>query len=210
MVDLYLASKSPRRRELLEQIGVSYEVIEVDVEEKIGTGELPLEYVRRLAIEKALAGLACCQRLDKFLLPVLGADTLIELDGEVLEKPLGREHGIAMLLSLSGRQHKVLSAVAIASTSGVLKIPPRNDCLVAETLVSFRNFGEAEAARYWQLGESEDKAGAYGIQGLGAILVDNINGSYSGVVGLPLTETWQLLERYRVPYWGAVEQGKSQ
>lgn len=209
MADLYLASKSPRRRELLEQIGVSYEAIDVDVQEQICRGELPVDYVRRLAMEKALAGLTYSQTLDRPQLPVLGADTLIELNGSVLEKPRDREHGIAMLLALSGRKHKVLSAVAIAST-GESRSSSLCDCLIAETVVSFREFGEPEAARYWQSGEPVDKAGGYGIQGLGAIFVNNIDGSYSGVVGLPLTETWQLLERYRVPYWGTVERGKYQ
>lgn len=194
MPDLYLASKSPRRAELLAQIGVSFEVINTDVEERCSQGELPADYVSRLAMEKSMVGFKQSRQHNKPLLPTIGADTLINFNGRVFEKPKNIEHGVEMLLTLSGREHEVLSSVAITSSLG-------QDCLLSVTRVTFREISELEAIRYWRTNEPLDKAGGYGIQGLGAIFIKNINGSYSGVVGLPLCETHQLLEKHRVRYW---------
>ncbi|MBR9910523.1 MAG: septum formation inhibitor Maf [Gammaproteobacteria bacterium] len=194
MFDLYLASQSPRRRELLQQIGVLHKVISVDVPEQQAPEESPAVYVQRLAREKAAAGRQLCLARGLPERPVLGADTVGEMDGKVLEKPRDRDHGIAMLQAMSGRQHRILTAVSICSGSG-------QDCLLAETLVTFGTIDKQAATRYWQTGEPADKAAGYAIQGLAAVFVEHIAGSYSAVVGLPLAQTRQLLEQHGVAYW---------
>ena len=181
MAVLYLASKSPRRRQLLDQIGIDYELLATDVDEAQLDGETPAAYVQRVALDKARAGQA---RADKPL-PVLAADTAVVLDGRVLGKPAGRNEAIAMLLSLSGRSHEVYTAVALAHD--------REQVALSRSRLCFRPLTEAECIAYCDTDEPWDKAGAYGIQGRGAVFVSRIEGSYSAVVGLPLYETAQLL-----------------
>jgi septum formation protein len=179
---LYLASQSPRRRELLLQIGVVPQLLEVEVDETPRQGEAPQDYVVRLALEKALAGQAgLAQRL-----PVLAADTAVVVDEHILGKPRDREHGLAMLELLSGRTHQVYTGVALAGE----KVASR----LSVSDVSFRQISNAEAQAYWRSGEPADKAGGYGIQGLGAVFISNLRGSYSGVMGLPLYETAELMQ----------------
>ena len=173
MTSLYLASGSPRRQELLTQLGVSFERIVTGIEEIRAEGESAQQYVSRLAREKAQAGVACVPR-D---LPVLGADTIVILNGEVLEKPHDAEHAARMLRKMSGQTHQVMTAVALADRQHVL------DCLVV-TDVTFRVLTDDEIAAYIASGEPMDKAGAYG------------NGSYHAVVGLPLVETYELLSNF--------------
>ncbi|WP_346806551.1 Maf-like protein [Enterobacter chuandaensis] len=185
MTSLYLASGSPRRQELLTQLGVSFERIVTGIEEKRAEGESAQQYVSRLAREKAQAGVASVPR-D---LPVLGADTIVILNGEVLEKPRDAEHAERMLRKMSGQTHQVMTAVALADSQNVL------DCLVV-TDVTFRVLTDDEIAAYIASGEPMDKAGAYGIQGLGGCFVRKINGSYHAVVGLPLVETYELLSNF--------------
>lgn len=185
----YLASKSPRRQDLLRQIGVEFGVIAVDVPEVQASGETPDVYVQRLAQRKALAGLE--GNADR---PVIGADTIGVLAGKVLEKPNSRDDAIEMLLSLSGQTHQVMTAVTVAFQDRL------ETCLNATT-VSFRAISSAEAKCYWQTGEGKDKSGAYAIQGFAAVFVSHIEGSYSSVMGLPLFETAQLLESFSVPVW---------
>ncbi|HBX06314.1 Maf family protein [Leclercia adecarboxylata] len=185
MTSLYLASGSPRRQELLTQLGVAFERIVTGIEEKRAEGESAQQYVSRLAREKALAGVAQVPR-D---LPVLGADTIVILNGEVLEKPHDDEQAFKMLSKLSGQTHQVMTAVALADRQQVL------DCLVV-TDVTFRVLTEEDIAGYIASGEPMDKAGAYGIQGLGGCFVRKINGSYHAVVGLPLVETYELLSNF--------------
>ncbi len=185
MASLYLASGSPRRQELLTQLGVSFERIVTGIEEQRAEGESAQQYVSRLAREKAQAGVAQVPR-D---LPVLGADTIVILNGEVLEKPHDDEHAFMMLRKLSGHTHQVMTAVALADRQHVL------DCLVV-TDVTFRVLTEEDIAGYIASGEPMDKAGAYGIQGLGGCFVRKINGSYHAVVGLPLVETYELLSNF--------------
>ncbi|HIE5389117.1 TPA: Maf family protein [Enterobacter cancerogenus] len=185
MTSLYLASGSPRRQELLTQLGVSFERIVTGIEEMRAQGESAQQYVSRLAREKAQAGVAQAPR-D---LPVLGADTIVILNGEVLEKPHDTEHAARMLRSMSGQTHRVMTAVALADSQNVL------DCLVV-TDVTFRVITDDEIAAYIASGEPMDKAGAYGIQGLGGCFVRKINGSYHAVVGLPLVETYELLSNF--------------
>ncbi|WP_313773991.1 nucleoside triphosphate pyrophosphatase, partial [Enterobacter huaxiensis] len=172
MTSLYLASGSPRRQELLTQLGLSFERIVTGIEEKRAEGESAQQYVSRLAREKAQAGVAQTSR-D---LPVLGADTIVILNGEVLEKPRDAEHAARMLRKMSGQTHQVMTAVALADSQQVL------DCLVV-TDVTFRVLTDDEIAAYIASGEPMDKAGAYGIQGLGGCFVRKINGSYHAVVG---------------------------
>ena len=185
MTSLYLASGSPRRQELLTQLGVSFERIVTGIDEQRAEGESAQQYVSRLAREKAQAGVARVPR-D---LPVLGADTIVILNGEVLEKPHDADHAARMLRKLSGQMHQVMTAVALADRQHVL------DCLVV-TEVTFRVLTDDDIAAYIASGEPMDKAGAYGIQGLGGCFVRKINGSYHAVVGLPLVETYELLSNF--------------
>lgn len=181
---VYLASRSPRRRELLAQIGVRFELIRADVDESPRAGEDAVEHVLRLAVAKASTGRA---RLgSRPPAPVLGADTAVVLDGEVLGKPSDEAQALAMLARLGGRAHEVATAVAVANGARV-------DTRVSVTRVWMRSLSAAEARSYWASGEPRDKAGAYAIQGRAAAFVTRIEGSYSGVVGLPLYETAELL-----------------
>lgn len=192
--DLYLASQSPRRRELLRQIGVRHTVISASIPEQPVAGETALAYVQRLAREKAAAGYAQLVRHSLPLAPVLGADTLGLLEGEILEKPRDQAHAQQMLGQLSGRTHQVITAVA-------LQFGSRQALRVSVTDVTFRELSDAEIAAYWYTGEPQDKAGSYAIQGLGAVFVKEIRGSYSGVVGLPIEATLELLGEFNVPWW---------
>ncbi|MBK4715372.1 MULTISPECIES: Maf family protein [Tenebrionibacter/Tenebrionicola group] len=193
MIDILLASGSPRRQALLRQLGVSFTHVIPGVEEVRHAGETAQQYVLRLAQDKARAGVALAGR-D---LPVLGADTLVVLNDEVFEKPRDAEHASAMLRRLSGQTHRVMTAVAIADRKRML------DCLVI-TEVTFRTLSEQDIADYVASGEPLDKAGAYGIQGVGGCFVRTINGSYHAVVGLPLVETWELLRNFHAlrDEWG--------
>jgi septum formation protein len=189
---IYLASGSPRRRELLQQIGVSFQVVGADLDETASPGESPLEYVSRLAQAKATVGWE--RSRDSSRAPVLAADTAVVLDGRILGKPKGAKDATAMLLELSGRSHDVLTAVALRTTAGI-------ETKVSRSTVTFRSIDPSEARGYWDTAEPSDKAGAYAIQGYAAVFIMDLKGSYSGVMGLPLFETAALLEAAGVPYW---------
>ena len=176
---LYLASTSPRRRELLATLGIEFDVVPVATDESPLDGEKPGDMVLRLAIAKAEAAAH-----GDF---VLGADTVVVLGERVLGKPRDAEEAIEMLLSVSRHRHAVMTGVA-------LKTPSATHAVLSTTLVRFREIGRDEAYCYWQSGEPCDKAGAYGIQGIGGMFVKAINGSYSGVMGLPVFETVELLK----------------
>jgi len=178
---LTLASVSPRRRELLEQIGVTHLVSAADIDEAVRPGEAPADYVVRMACAKARA-----VRERGGELPVLAADTTVVIDGLILGKPGDRAACVAMLGRLSGRTHQVLTAVALASAAGVA-------FRVSASEVRFRTVTPAECAAYWESGEPRDKAGGYAIQGRGALFIEHLSGSFSGVMGLPLYETGELL-----------------
>jgi septum formation protein len=183
---VYLASGSPRRRELLQQIGVSFRVVGTAVDEAVRLAETAPTYVLRLAAAKADAG---WERSRDFThAPVLAADTAVVLDGKILGKPADGPDALGLLRQLSGRTHEVLTAVALRTASGLQSRISRSE-------VTFRSIAAAEALAYWETGEPSDKAGAYAIQGLGAIFVADLRGSYSGVMGLPLFETAELLHR---------------
>jgi len=189
---LRLASVSPRRRELLTQIGVPHVVTGAHIDESVQPGERPHDYVQRMARTKAQT----VRELD-LSLPVLGADTTVVLDGRVFGKPADRADALRMLGLLSGRTHEVLTAVALASTEGL-------SMRVSVSAVRFRAITTDEIAAYWKTGEPQDKAGAYAIQGLGAVFVELLSGSFSGVMGLPLFETSELLRAANVPCWGTM------
>ncbi|HUS25357.1 MAG TPA: nucleoside triphosphate pyrophosphatase [Candidatus Binatia bacterium] len=179
---IYLASASPRRRELLQQAGVRFEVIAAGVDESRAPHRTPAQHALALAEAKARAGAAAAPQPW----PVLGADTDVVVDGEILGKPADRAHALALLARLSDRTHEVLSAVAVLSAGRIATA-------LSVTRVTFGPVTADDAAAYWDTGEPRDKAGAYGIQGLGARFVKHIEGSYSGVMGLPLYETCELL-----------------
>jgi len=189
VTDIYLASASPRRRELLDQLGVRYKLLAVNVDEVRQAGETPEDFVQRMAVEKAMAGL---QAVPDDTRPVMGADTVVVLDAVLMGKPQDRADGIAMLQQLSGRSHRVMSAVALVGprTGGVAIIR------LNTSNVTFRDLSQAECEAYWETGEPVDKAGAYAIQGQAAAFITRLEGSYSGVMGLPLYETAELLQTY--------------
>ena len=193
---IYLASRSPRRRELLSQIGVRFHLLlfrdqphsDSELDETVLSGESPTAYVERVARAKAQAG---WRRIGQRNLPraaVLAADTTVALDGRILGKPADRKEAAEMLAALSGKRHEVLTAVVVKHESQV-------ETVVSASEVSFRPLSADEIRRYLATGEADDKAGAYGIQGRAAVFVSELKGSFSGVMGLPLYETAQLLER---------------
>ena len=188
---VYLASASPRRSELLRQIGVPFQVKVAAIAEEPLPGELPEAYVVRLAAAKAETIWVAAAREAR---PVLAADTAVVLDGELLGKPASEAEAATMLERLSGRSHRVLTAVALRHAAGL-------ETRLSESEVRFRATTAAERQAYCRTGEPFDKAGGYGIQGHAAVFVEELKGSYTGVVGLPLFETAALLARCGVGYW---------
>ncbi|MFV0449133.1 MAG: Maf family protein [Vibrio sp.] len=198
---LILASGSPRRQELLAQLGYHFDVLVPNIEEKRLDSESPVQYVERLSRDKALAGLELATGLelakenttkhdvDEQNYVVLGSDTIVVQDDRVLEKPQGFSHAKQMLEYLSGARHQVMTAVTVAAKE-------KYHTVVVTTDVWFKPLSEQEIEQYWQSGEPCDKAGSYGIQGLGGRFVTRIEGSYHAVVGLPLYETDQLLHEF--------------
>ena len=185
---LVLASASPRRAALLTQVGLVFLVRAPDIDESRLPGESAADMVQRLALTKA-------RRVARDeTLPVLAADTAVAIDDVLLGKPAGAAEGLAMLTRLSGRTHDVFTAVALVHAA-------RSEVRLAHSRVSFRTITRAEAEAYWASGEPFDKAGGYGIQGIGGIFAERIEGSYSGIVGLPLAETEALLQAFGVDTW---------
>jgi len=182
-VQIILASSSPRRKELLDQIRVNYEIYPVDLDEAPLPNETPLNYVQRLAAEKSAI---CVSRLATDI-PVLAADTAVILGDVILGKPKNEAHALAMLTQLSGKTHQVYSAISLRGRE--------HSQAISITDVTFRRLTKKEILDYLHSGEPLDKAGSYAIQGMGSIFVKSIQGSFSGVVGLPLFETAQLLSR---------------
>lgn len=181
---IYLASESPRRRELLDQLGVEYQLLSVDIDETPREGEAAVTYVQRLARAKAEAGWQALGS-EQRAWPVLAADTSVVVDGQILGKPRDGEDAVAMLQLLSGRCHRVLTALALVGEQTQLAL--------SDSEVCFRQLSLEECQVYWQTGEPADKAGGYAIQGRAAQFIHHLSGSYSGVMGLPLYETAQLL-----------------
>ncbi len=185
---IYLASASPRRRELLRQLGVEFEAMPSNILEARRTGESPTDYVLRVARDKARFVAKRVHERGLPALPVLGADTEVVLDGEILGKPQDRDHGLALLRRLSGRTHEVLSALCVVTPAG-------EHTALNTSRVSFAALTEAQIAQYWETGEPVDKAGAYAIQGRAAAFIERLEGSYSGVMGLPLHELAEILNK---------------
>jgi septum formation protein len=188
-----LASVSPRRRELLAQIGVPHVVTGAHIDESALAGEPPRDYVQRMARSKALT----VWQQDASL-PVLAADTTVVLDGVIFGKPVDQADGLRMLAALSGRTHQVLTAAALVSVAGIALRLSVSD-------VRFRTLTADECSAYWDTGEPCDKAGAYAIQGKAAVFIESLSGSYSGVMGLPLFETAELLQAAHIPSWCTME-----
>ncbi len=197
---IYLASQSPRRRELLKQIGVHYEVLllrndlrrKVDVDETPLAGEAPVDYVQRVCRDKARAGWEALTLRNLPPFPVLAADTTVTLDGKIIGKPDNEEHAAEILRMLSGSQHQVLTAVAMA-------FGDRLELRLSTTTITFDTLSDERIRRYLRTKEAHDKAGAYGIQGHAGAFVKRIEGSYTGVMGLPLYETVELLKSFGYP-----------
>lgn len=191
---IYLASASPRRRELLDQIGISYQIVPVGLPEQRAAGESPEQFVTRLALEKAYAGKNRVARMgdgDRVdAIPVLGADTAVVLGDEILGKPAGSADAIRLLKMLSGRSHLVMTGVALVGSHAATRL--------SITRVFFGPTTPQEREAYCASGEPLDKAGAYAIQGHAAVFISRIEGSYSGVMGLPLYETSQLLDEFGI------------
>jgi len=183
---IYLASRSPRRQELLQQVGVHYELLPVTVDETPAAGEEAADYAQRLALAKAEAGWSSLA--GKNPLPVLGADTVVVANATIMGKPRDRQQAIEMLQVLSGATHTVLTAVALVTEDRLVRLNTSH--------VTFRTLSLSECEAYWESGEPLDKAGAYAIQGLGAAFITRLEGSYSGVMGLPLFETVDMLETF--------------
>jgi len=186
-MSFYLASASPRRHELLMQIGVRFEVVVVDVDESCLPKESPEDYVQRVALAKAQAGLQTLA--DDPGAIVLGGDTSVICSGQVYGKPENQAHALEMLMALSGSEHQVYSAVSVVSAD-------KQVTRLVKTKVRFRSLSEQECEAYWETGEPQGKAGGYG-----SVFVSSIEGSYTGVVGLPVAETAQLLAEFGVPAW---------
>ena len=185
---LYLASASPRRQELLRQVGLAHEALPSNLVEERQAGESPVDYVQRVAADKArsVARLVAERGLPAY--PVLGADTEVVVENDVLGKPSDRAHAAAMLRRLAGRTHTVLTAIFLATAAGEYGA-------LSESRVTFAALSNAAIARYLETGEADDKAGAYAVQGRAAGFIARLEGSYSGVMGLPLYELFEVLKR---------------
>ena len=193
---IYLASQSPRRAELLQQIGVSFHKLACEIDETPFPGEVPSEYVLRMAREKAAAGWQELLTLDSPRMPLLAADTTVVCNGQIFGKPQSSDDARRMLTMLSGSTHQVMTAVAVTDGRQL-------QSELSVTDVVFNDLSDQLIDDYIASGEPMDKAGAYGIQGYGAVLVASMSGSYSAVVGLPLMEASRLLAHFNVPFWEA-------
>ena len=188
---IYLASRSPRRRQLLKQIGVNFEMRPVSIDETLEKGETPADYVCRMARAKAEQGWLSLMQRKLPLRPLLAADTVVVLRGKIIGKPDSLAHGRKMLSSLSGQTHKVLTAVAVISKDKIQES-------LSTTTIRFRDISQSEITSYLNGTESHDRAGSYAMQGRAAIFIIKISGSYSGALGLPIFETAQLLEKFNI------------
>lgn len=188
-MQIYLASKSPRRQSLLTQIAVTFECLPVDIDESVNKSETPADYVSRMAYEKANAGWSDCKRILD--IPVLAADTSVVLGNQILGKPLAKSEAISMLIELSGKTHQVMTSVAVKHHQKV-------ELVTSTTDVTFASLSEQQIDYYVSSGDCLDKAGSYGIQGYAARFVQTISGSYSGIVGLPLYEVAKLLQKFSI------------
>lgn len=200
---IYLASRSPRRRTLIEQLGIRFQTLDVDVDEQAKEGESPENYVSRLALEKALCG---WKALEENNVPVLGADTCIFLDGRIIGKVDSRERSIALLKKYSGSSHQVMTGIALVGQQiAGNRLAIKQEVRVSVSTITFRSLSDKECNLYWDTGEPAGKAGGYAIQGLAAGFVKKLDGSYSGVMGLPLCELTEVLAAFDIPWPGSLE-----
>ena len=195
---IYLASKSPRRTELLQQIGVKHQILDIDVEENINSSNSPQDNVRALSVLKCQEGVRKIISESKSFFPVLAADTIVVLGDEIFGKPREESDAISMLLKLSGKTHLVMTAVTIGVMS---EEEAKFHTISVTSRVEFAKLTESDCKVYCDTGEPFDKGGGYGIQGYGSAFTKKINGSYSNIVGLPIHEVVQLLKELGIPYW---------
>ena len=188
---IYLASRSPRRRQLLKQVGISFEMRPVNIDEMMEKGETPADYVCRMARAKAEQGWLSLMQRKLPLRPLLAADTVVVLRGKIIGKPDSLAHGRKMLSSLSGQTHKVLTAVAVISKDKIQES-------LSTTTIRFRDISQSEITNYLNGTEAHDRAGSYAMQGRAAVFIIKISGSHSGALGLPIFETAQLLEKFNI------------
>ncbi|MCB1644112.1 MAG: septum formation inhibitor Maf [Pseudomonadales bacterium] len=191
MFKLILASGSPRRASLLQQINLGFDIIRPDIDESVQSGESPVDYVARMSEGKLASALEMTGPVPQTL--VLCADTIVELDGEILLKPESEAHATDMLMRMSGRTHLVWTSVSLGDAQR-----RRRETFLVDTQVTFREITSDECRAYWATGEPADKSGSYGIQGIGAIFVASIQGSSSNVAGLPLMETARWLREFGI------------
>lgn len=195
---IYLASRSPRRRALIEQLGIRYQALDVEIDEQPREGEEPATYVERLALEKASSG---WQQLDTERVPVLGADTCIVLNNKIVGKVDSPEQSISLMKQYSSNSHQVLTGIALVGQVIAGNRPEvKRQVRVSRTTVTFRSLTDEECKQYWDTGEPAGKAGGYAIQGLAAAFIKKIDGSYSGVMGLPLCELAELLATFNIQW----------
>ena len=195
---IYLASKSPRRTELLQQIGVEHQILEIDVDEKINRSNSPQDNVRTLSVLKCQEGVRKIISEGKSSYPVLAADTIVVLGDKIFGKPREESDAISMLLELSGKTHLVMTAVTIGI---MIEEEAKFHTISVSSKVEFSKLTASDCKEYCDTGEPFDKAGGYGIQGFGSAFIRKINGSYSNIVGLPIHEVVQLLKELGIPYW---------
>jgi|TARA_B100001094_G_C18196128_1_gene811139 septum formation protein len=199
---IYLASQSPRRKEILESLEVNFEVFPISYNEDLPRDdESPIDYVERNTKDKILTASASLQTSNLEIKPILTADTIVNLDGKIYGKPQNEDHGISMLMELSGQYHSVITCIVIGQFKNKESEEVNLVINSLETQVLMRSLSANECKRYWHTGEPKDKAGGYAIQGKGSSFVEKINGSFSNVVGLPILETCQLLDRTNIDYW---------
>lgn len=196
-LQLYLASRSPRRSTLIEQLGLSYQTLDVETDERPNESEAPADYVARLALEKARKG---WELVNSGEVPVVGADTCIVLNGRIVGKVENRLDSLALLKQFSGSSHQVLTGVAMVGRNYESDAEIKQRVRVNSSVVTFRELSSEECEAYWDTGEPVDKAGGYAIQGIGAGFIKKIEGSYSGVMGLPLCELSELMYEFGIKW----------
>jgi len=195
---IYLASKSPRRTELLQQIGVEHQILDIEVDEDINSSNSPQENVRALSVLKCQEGVRKVTSESKSTFPILAADTIVVLEDKIFGKPQSESDAISMLLKLSGKTHLVMTGVTV----GVITAEQAKfHTISVASNVEFAKLTESDCKEYCKTNEPFDKAGGYGIQGYGSAFIKKINGSYSNIVGLPIHEVVKLLKELGIPYW---------
>ena len=199
--DIYLASSSPRRTEILKDLKVNFEILKCDFDESNFTDESPEDFVIKNTQQKCLAAHAIRQKKKLPNKPILTADTIVALDGKIFGKPVNKDHAIAMLLEFSGRKHSVMTCVCFGETDSGSDAEVKMMFDLVRTEIQFANLTAHQCAKYWDTDEPKDKAGAYGIRGYGGLFVESLQGSYSNVVGLPIVETCKIFQEKNIGYW---------